>query len=223
MRLLRRPALSVLLAAAAGLSGCTGAPAAATPTDAATGDCTQAFVAVTPAVSGCGFALTAAGSLLRDGRAIADPLIVSSRQDAGGSTAIPAARIVLFPPSPSGRFRVLQVCESAAADALCWKVFVHDDATGRLSEAFAGKYGPEHRQSWSADERHVALVSRTEGASWIHVVEAASGQSIAFPGEAAGEAWRVQPETLTWTGPRSLTVTAARCADCAAELQVIRF
>jgi hypothetical protein len=223
MRPLRRLALSLLLAAVAGLSGCTTAPDKATPMAIAAGDCAQGFVEVTPAASGCGFALTAAGTLLREGRAIADPLIVSYRQDAGGSTAIAAGKVVLFPPSPSGRFRILQACESAAADALCWKVFVLDRTTDRLDEAVAGKYGPDRRQSWSPDERHVALVSRTDGASWIHVVEAASGRSIAFPGDAAGETWQVRPETLAWTGPRSLTVTAARCPGCAAAAQDIRF
>jgi hypothetical protein len=145
------------------------------------------------------------------------------REDAGARTPIAAGKIVLFPALPSGRFRLVQACESAAADGLCWKVFVFDRDVGRLSEAVAGKYGPDRWLSWSPGEQHVALVSRNEGASSIHVAEATSGRSLAFPGHASNENWLVQPATLAWTGPRSFPVTAARCAGCPAARQVIRF
>jgi hypothetical protein len=130
---------------------------------------------------------------------------------------------VLFPVSPSGRFRIVLACESAGADGLCWKALVFDRDVGRLSEAVAGKYGPDRWLSWSPDERHAALVSRSEGASWIHVVEATSGRSLAFPGPASNENWLVQPATLAWTGPRSFTVTVVRCAGCPTARQEIRF
>jgi hypothetical protein len=117
----------------------------------------------------------------------------------------------------------VQACESAGADGLCWKVFVFDRDVGRLSEGVAGKYGPDRWLSWSPDEQHVALVSRSEGASWIHVVEAMSGRSLAFPGHASNENWLVQPATLAWTGPRSFAVTVARCVGCPTARVEIRF
>lgn len=195
----------------------------ATPAAADTGDCAQGFVVVTPGTPGCGFTLTEAGRLTQDGRTVADPLVVSYRQDANGITPVPAAQVVLFPPSPSGRYRILQACESADSGGLCWKVFVFDREAGQLKEAVAGKYGPDRWVSWSPDQQHVALVSRNEGASWIHVVEAPSGKSVSFPDDASNENWQIQPETLKWTGPRSFTVTVVRCTGCAAKTETIQF
>ena len=196
---------------------------AAAPATADTGDCAKGFVVVTPEAPGCGFTLTSAGKLQQDGRTVADPLVVSYRQDANGNTAVPAGQVVLFPPSPSGRYRILQACESTGPDALCWKVFVFDRKAGQLKEAVAGKYGPDHWVSWSPDEQHAALVSRNEGASWVHVVKAPSGQSVAFPDDASNENWQIQPDTLAWTGPRSFTVMVVRCTGCAAKQETIRF
>ena len=87
----------------------------------------------------------------------------------------------------------------------------------------AGKYGPDRWVSWGPDEQHAALVSRNEGASWIHLVEAASGKSVAFPDDASTENWQIQPETLAWTGPRSFTVMVVRCSGCAAKQETIQF
>jgi hypothetical protein len=195
----------------------------AAPDAASTGDCAQGYVVVTPEAAGCGFTLTTAGKLQQDGRTVADPLVVSYRQDANGNTAVVAGQVVLFPPSPSGRYRILQACEGTAADALCWKVFVFDREAGQLKEAVAGKYGPDRWVSWSPDEQHAALVSRNEGAAWVHAVEAASGKSVAFPDDASNENWQIQPETLAWTGPRSFTVMVVRCTGCAAKQETIQF
>ena len=195
----------------------------AAPATADTGDCAKGFVVVTPEAPGCGFTMTSAGKLQQDGRTVADPLVVSYRQDANGNTAVPAGQVVLFPPSPSGRYRILQACESTGADALCWKVFVFDRKAGQLKEAVAGKYGPDRWVSWSPDEQHAALVSRNEGASWVHVVKAPNGKSVAFPDDASNENWQIQPETLAWTGPRSFTVMVVRCTGCAAKQETIRF
>ena len=172
---------------------------------------------------GCGFTLSTAGKLQQDGRTVADPLVASYRQDASGNAAVAAGQVVLFPPSPSGRYRILQACEGTGADAMCWKVFVFHREAGQLKEAVAGKYGPDRWVSWSADEQHAVLVSRNEGAAWIHVVKAASGKSVAFPDDASNENWQIQPETLAWTGPRSFTVMVVRCTGCAAKQETIKF
>jgi hypothetical protein len=218
------PAL-IWVAAAALLSACGASSPAEAPVDAAAvtadttapapavGDCTD-FVEIAAPGGRCGFALTAAGELLQEERSLAAPLVVSYEESAAGTTAIAAGKVVLFPPSPNGRFRVLQACEGAGADGMCWKVFVYDLGSARLSEAAAGKYGPERWISWSPDERHAALVSRNEGASWLHLVETASGRAVTVPDAAAGENWQIRPETFAWTGPRSFVVTAARCPGC---------
>lgn len=211
---------SLLLAAVVLLAGCDEPTLA---TSRATAECTTGYVEVTPATAACGFALSAGGALTQDGRMLADPLVVSYQQNADGSTPVGAGKVVLFPASPSGRFRILQACETAEADALCWKVFVFDREAGPLREVAAGKYGPDRWQSWAPDEQHVALVSRNERASWIHVVETPGGRSQAFPGDDVRENWALQPETLAWQDPRRFTVMVARCATCAAAPMEIRF
>ena len=195
----------------------------ATPVVTNTGDCAQGFVVVAPEAPGCGFTLTTAGKLTQDGKTVADPLVASYRQDASGNVAVAAGQVVLFPPSPSGRFRILQACEGAEADAMCWTVFVFDRQAGQLKEAVAGKYGPDRWVRWSQNEQHAVLVSRNEGAAWIHVVDTASGKSVAYPDAASTENWQIQPDTLAWTGPRSFTVTITRCTGCAAKQETITF
>ena len=228
MRLFQRYIPGLLPIAVIGILSACSVPSKAqeqpaTPVVANTGDCAQGFVVVTPEAPGCGFTLTTAGKLTQDGRTVADPLVASYRQDASGTAAVAAEQVVLFPPSPSGRFRILQACEGAGADAMCWKVFVFDREAGQLKEAVAGKYGPDRWVRWSQDEQHAVLVSRNEGAAWIHVVETASGKSVAFPDDASTENWQIQPDTLAWTGPRSFTVTVTRCTGCAAKQETITF
>jgi len=208
-------AASLLILTAPGFSLRAQAPATAL--------CTKAFVEVTPTAPACGFSLTEAGKLLKDKRRLADPLAAGYEEGTRGRRAIAARKVVLFPPSPSGRFRILQACDGLGSDALCWSVFAADGKRHILKKAYAGHYGPLHWQSWSADETHAVLASRSEGASWLHVVDMTSGKSRSFPDETAQVNWTIEPETLRWTGARSFVVTAKTCAECPREQQEIRF
>ncbi|WP_137392212.1 hypothetical protein [Rhodoligotrophos defluvii] len=185
--------------------------------------CTTGFVAITPAAPACGVALSKSGRLTDRGRVLADPLAASFVEDASGTRPVAARKVVLFPPSPSGRFRVIQACDGEGSDALCWSVFAMDAKRARLHKIQAGHYGPLPWQSWSPTEQHVVLASSEEGAWWLHVVEPASGRSRSFPDEAAQVDWTVEPKTLAWTGPRSFTVVARTCGRCPPVRQEIRF
>lgn len=191
---------------------------------AASEDCGEIFLEIAPEAPACGFALADTGALSWHGHVLADPLVVSYDMSSGDNgTPIPAGKAVLFPASPDGRFRVVQACEGPKPTALCWSVFVLDEETRRLHETTAGKYGPQEWQSWSPDRQHVALLSTTEGSWWLHVIEATSGESHAFPGYTTGESWYARPENITWTGPRTLTATVVRCEGCVAVEEQIQF
>jgi len=123
MRLFQRYVPRLLPVAVIGILSACSVPSKAqdqpaTPVVANTGDCAQGFVVVTPEAPGCGFTLTTAGKLTQDGKTVADPLVASYRQDASGNAAVAAGQVVLFPPSPSGRFRILQDPAMAKAWAI---------------------------------------------------------------------------------------------------------
>ncbi|KXF77974.1 hypothetical protein ATN84_24495 [Paramesorhizobium deserti] len=185
--------------------------------------CKTTFVKVTSDAPACGFALSGTGTFTLDGQTLADPLVASYEDSGGGQKAIAARQMMLFPPSPSGRFRIVQACDGTGADALCWQTLVLDRDKAKLQNIFAGRYGPEQWQSWSPDEQHVALVNKSEEASWLHVIDPESGNSQDFPGDDSTENWTIEPQTLRWTGPRSFTVTVKTCEQCVAARKEIAF
>jgi hypothetical protein len=186
--------------------------------------CAAEFVGVRPALPACDFALDGDGMLSYRQKVLARPLAVSYVQGAGGATTPEGARqVILFPPAADGRYRVLQACDGTTASALCWSVYVFDAKAGRVRQAYGGKYGPDRWQSWSPDGQRVVLASHGGGASWLHVIDPASGKTRSFPGDKAQENWRIQPETLKWTGARSFTVMVQTCPACDARRRTIRF
>ncbi|ANN76452.1 TolB family protein [Bordetella flabilis] len=185
--------------------------------------CVAEFVGVRPALPACDFALDGDGMLSYRQKALARPLAVSYVQGPGGAAPVGARQVILFPPAPGGQYRVLQACDGTTASALCWSVFVFDARAGRVRQAYGGKYGPDRWQSWSPDGQRVVLASQGGGASWLHVIDPASGKTRSFPGDKARENWRIQPETLKWTGTRSFTVMVQTCATCDARRRNIRF
>ncbi|PRD40922.1 hypothetical protein C5748_24560 [Phyllobacterium phragmitis] len=185
--------------------------------------CATKFLEITPMAAACGFALSKTGTFTRDGRTLADPLVASYEDDGSGQKPVAAEQVVLFPPSPSGRFRIVQGCGGAGEDALCWQTLVLDQEKAQLQNTFAGRYGPEHWQSWSPDEQHVVLANSDEGAWWLHVIDPMSGKSHDFPADDSTENWIIEPQTLSWTGPRSFTMTIKTCEDCPAAQKEIRF
>jgi hypothetical protein len=214
---------AVLLAAAAlcGAWAATGAAAQARPEGASA--CMREFVGVRPALPACDFTLGDDGTLNYAGRTVARPLVVSYEDGGGARVPIGAKQVVVFPPSPTGRFRVLQACDGTGISALCWSVFAFDTKTGRLRQVDGGKYGPDRWQSWSPDGQRVVLASHGEGAAWLHVVDPASGKTRNFPGNKSKENWTIQPESLKWIGARSFTVTVKTCQTCEARRKTIQF
>lgn len=213
---------SIAIALATLISACsqsTPAPTVSAPTPASRtaedGPCATGFVEIAVDKPACGIALESDGSLGIEGRRT-PPIIVSYQESAsGGQTAVPARQIVLFPPSPQQRFRIVQACEAAEANSLCWAVRLLDPRSGTLREIAAGKYGPSHWLRWSPAEHRVALISRNEGAEWLHVADTATGDVATYPAETENANWLIDRDSFRWNGEDAFTVKVRTCETCA--------
>jgi hypothetical protein len=215
--------ISITVAFAALLTACSqptppqpaGAPAT-TPTAriADNGPCAAGFVEIAADKPACGIALEADGSLTFDAKRT-PPIIVSYQEGADGQVALPAREVILFPPSPQAGFRVIQACESTDANSLCWATRLLDPKGATLHEVVAGKYGPSHWIRWSPAERRVALISRNEGAEWLHIVDTTTGAATTYPGEIENANWKIDRESFVWSGDDAFRVNVKACETCA--------
>lgn len=183
---------------------------------AESGPCANGFVEIAVDRPACGIALQADGSLDIEGRRT-PPIIVSYQEGAAGQVAVPAQQVILFPPAPRTGYRVLQACEGTTADSLCWAMRLMDPGSAALREIAAGKYGPSHWIRWSPAERRVALISRNEGAEWLHAIDTATGVATTYPGESETANWQIDRESFVWTGDDAFSVKVKACETCAPE------
>ncbi|WP_274424554.1 hypothetical protein [Chelativorans sp. YIM 93263] len=196
-------------------------PAAAQP--AGETECDTDFLEIAPGISACGFSLSRTGAFSKDGDVLADPLIAAYEDDGSAQKPIAAGQAILFPPSPSGRFRIVQACDGTGANALCWSVLLLDAEEEEFRKSLAGHYGPERWQSWGPEGRFVALTNSEEGARWLYMIEAESGESHAFPPFDLQENWTIDLQSLRWIKPGSLTVKVKTCETCAVEDKMLQF
>lgn len=184
------------------------------------GPCSRDFIDVTPGNPACGIALEKDGSLALDQR-LTSPIIASYQQGADGQVAIPAKRLRLFPPGSMSNDRIVQACDGTGPDSLCWTVRLLKAATAELIPVNAGKYGPDPWIAWSPDDSRLALISRNEGAMWLHIVDTQSGVSTDYPPPTAEENWKIDPASFSWTGDDnrtdSFSVKIRKCESCAPE------
>jgi hypothetical protein len=209
----------IVFACAALLAACAQSnppPAAPVPAASTTesGPCATDFVGVTQAAPACGIALGADSSLTAGGRRY-PPVIASYQQDANGQVEIPARRLILFPPAPRSGLRIIQACENTDANSLCWAVRLMNPTTGILQNVVAGKYGPAQWIAWSPQERHVALISRSEGAAWLTIVDTATGATMTYPDASENANWQIDRQSFTWTGDDAFSVKVKSCEGCA--------
>jgi hypothetical protein len=204
-------ALGVLLTACT--ESAPQAPVQGTPTTAL-GPCAADFVEVTATTPACGITLGTDGSLTIGERHY-PPIAVSYEQNASGQTAIPAKRLILFPPAPKSGSRILQACDGLDSSSLCWAVRLMRPAGDALLEIGAGKYGPQRWISWSPEEHRVALLSSTEGFDWLHVIETDDGTTRLFPNADENANWIIDRATFTWHGDDAFSVEVKECESCA--------
>jgi hypothetical protein len=177
---------------------------------------TCAFAEVTVGHPACNVSLAADGSVGIDGRPY-PPIIVSRQEGAGGTLEIPARRLVVFPSGLGSRARIIQACEDAQPNGLCWAVRLADPAREDLRVIPAGKYGPEHWIRWSPQGARAALLSTTEGFDWLHVIDAASGATMTFPTPDENANWRIDRDSFAWEGDDRFRVSVTACESCAPE------
>lgn len=171
-------------------------------------DCSDGFIAIDVSEEKCGFQLAPDGTLRYRGDDLASPLIVSHSSD---GSKISAAKVILFPASASGRFRILQACDGPnVRTALCWAVFGFDTATRTLTQTSAGKYGPERWIAWSEDEAFAVLANENEGANWLHILSAGDFKSTPFPDD-VGEMTIIDFSSFEWLTPRLARVRLVWC------------
>lgn len=160
------------------------------------------------------------------GNPISEPWVVT--YDSGGAGNIPAAAMVVFPPSP--RYALLAGCESADADAVCWSLRLVDLVAGNArSVASASHYGPKRWISWSPDGNHLALIDDLEGDQLVTIMDAASGRIELHQPEDEMMFWRVDETSFAWDSDAQFHVTVTPCkrsedpaqtaADCSAPLR----
>jgi hypothetical protein len=196
----------------------TAAPSAPSPTASTFDDgaCTTGFVEILPDKPACGIALEADGSLTI-GERRTPPIVASYQEGIGGQIANPAREIILFPPAPQSGLRIVQACETADPDSLCWAVRLLDPKTAALKDVAAGKYGPAHWISWAPKERRTALISHNEGAEWLHVVDTESGTVTTYPDVSENANWQIDRDSFAWNGDNDLTLKVKTCETCAPE------
>jgi hypothetical protein len=178
------------------------------------GPCENGFVEITAAVPACGIALQPNGSLLIGDRRT-QPIVVSHQQSADGDVAIAAKKLVLFPPALKSGFRIIQACDDADPNGLCWAVRLLNLRSGALQDVVAGKYGPELWVDWSPAERRVVLISRNEGAEWLHIVDTTTGAATTYPAESENANWLIDRESFAWTSDDAFQVNVKTCETCA--------
>jgi hypothetical protein len=209
-------ALALLIGACAE-RGPQSAPASqAAGLSAETGPCATDFLTVTAGKPQCEIALQADGSLALATRHT-EPIAVSYNEGAGSEGAVLAERLILFPPSPRNGIRILQACDGVAEDSLCWAVRLMHRDRADLIPIIAGKYGPDRWIRWSPHERKVALISRNEGAMWLHIVDTESGVTVDFPGPDTDQNWQIEPDSFAWSGEEAFSVKVKTCETCALE------
>jgi hypothetical protein len=214
---------AIAAALAALLTACTqSATEAPAPTQVTTvkvvapDRCDTDFIEVTTTASACGIAIGADGSLTA-GQRHYPPIAVSYTQGAGGQIAIPAKKLILFPPRAQDGTRIIQACEDTDPNSLCWAVRLMNPQSNTLREISAGKYGPDRWIGWSIDESYVALFSRNDGADWLHVIDSATGVATTYPAETENTNWQIERDTFAWTSDNAFTVTVKTCESCAPE------
>lgn len=166
---------------------------------------TSAWTAILPGDAVDRLQFTTEGALVYQGTPLLAEIPVT--YDSDGNRML-AKRLVVSPPSVSGRFSVVKGCEETTADAgLCWAVFLVDRTTPSATRINVGKYGGLDWVQWSADERYAVFVEQLEGAIWFVVVDTQTGEAKLFAQQPAP----ANLEGFTWISDRVFEVPLQSC------------
>lgn len=166
-------------------------------------NCAADFVTIEPGSASCGFSLSESGHVTFDqSHEIELPKF-------GNRTVIPG-RLIHFPSSPTGRYRVVRVCDKILDE--CWFQFAFDTQDRRAAWVEAGRYGPIDWINWTEDEKTAALLSSGEGVQVLHFLstEDFTTQHIPEYGTHRFNAY-IDHSSFSWTSNSAAQFMAAWC------------
>jgi hypothetical protein len=141
-----------------------------------------------------GFRLARDGFITFQGRVVSGTLAIGSE----GAPVVLPARAVVSPASPSGRYYLIQGCESGTNGTPCNTFFLFDAQSAELKPLKVGRYGADAWVSWETGEKY-ALVAYTEGVTSLYRLDPMSGKAEKFPLErlcASGELPHLRVNTV---------------------------
>lgn len=155
------------------------------------------------------------GDLLLAEQQLLDSIPVSYENDTPSSYA---ARLLVSPSSPSGRYSIVKACEDPAPGmGLCWSIYAIDREEAIAQKVGIGKYGGMDWVQWSPDERYAVFLEKMEGTSWFVVLDLEIGESLLME-ELSAEADLSQ---LRWTGDRTFQVPLADGSTFEGDIQAL--
>lgn len=163
----------------------------------------QNFIKIRASESRCGFSLTTGGRVLFEEKVIsaADPLIITYGSD---GTTSSAENISLFPPSPSGRYRIIPACNYLG----CGVLLIVDSKDNISKRIAIGKLRQIDWIQWTEDERFALLITEG-GCHYMSVIDMASYTQSWYPSDFAPVLF--DPESFLWIDSRAFKVRVAKC------------
>ena len=170
--------------------------------------CTNGFVKLERNQSGCLFKLTDDGRVFYNGKVIraANPLVTSYSYHGDGSWSVAgvAKEISLFPPSPSGRYRIIPAC----GDDFCGILLILDSRDNVSKRMAIGKYRQIDWVQWSEDERFALLITDI-GYHHMDLIDMASYTSSVYPSDYSPVMFA--PSSFSWSDSRTFKIRLAKC------------
>ncbi len=160
--------------------------------------CESGYVTVLAGETYCEFWLKEDGSLDYRGKWIARPLISSPSFVWAGK--IPAEKLILLPPSPSGRYRIIQLC--ARHDCT---VFIFDSHRNIVKKVPGGHGGLQNWIKWSDDDAYAILWKRNDDLDWLYFYDTNKLNYFhPFPKGNGDRSVIIDTSTFSWVNNREL-------------------
>ena len=178
-------------------------------TSVAIDPCTTEFVEVTSARPACGIGIAPDGSILV-GTQHHPPIVLltvgPADDEPGEGMDIVAKSLVLSPPAPGGRFRLLRTCPDATVSPNCHFSSLADLTRSEIIRIEGGS----RWLGWSPEGRYAATFG-----GGLHVVDTKTGSTHSYPDE--GQHWFINEDSFAWIYEDSFVMTILKCDSCEVE------
>lgn len=167
--------------------------------------CDTGFTVIERGETACGIGLSAEGALLVGSTEAAGPVVVSYSNSGERDMA---DAVTIFPASPGGRYAFVMASNE---DSPFMGSFIVDLQEATARAIYAGRYGPDMFIAWSPDGSNAALLHGSEGAEWLTVVDAETGETAEFPGGDHPNNVSFARSELVWASDSLITVPVQDC------------